>query len=181
MNIEKLAIPEVILIRPKIFRDSRGEFVETYNEHTMQAAGIPIRFPQDNLSVSSRGVVRGLHYQFEQPQGKLVRVAQGEVFDVAVDLRKSSPTFGKHVSVILSSQERNMLWIPEGFAHGFVALSGNVCFEYKVTDFYCPQAEATILWNDPDLAIPWPIAESETVVSAKDAAGVCFRKAKVFN
>lgn len=181
MMIEKLAIPEVILIQPKVFRDSRGEFVETYNERTMQAAGIPTRFVQDNLSVSSRGVVRGLHYQVEQPQGKLVRVAHGEVFDVAVDLRRSSPTFGKYVSAILSSQERNMLWIPAGFGHGFVALTENVCFEYKVTDFYCPQGEATILWNDSDLAIKWPIQESEAIVSTKDAAGARFREAKTFD
>jgi dTDP-4-dehydrorhamnose 3,5-epimerase len=181
MKIERLEIPDVVLIKPAIYQDSRGEFLETYNERAMQAAGLPTRFVQDNLSVSRKGVVRGLHYQFGKPQGKLVRVALGEVFDVAVDLRRSSPSFGRHVSVILSQRERNMLWIPEGFAHGFVALSDQVCFEYKVTDFYSPESEVTVLWNDPDLSIQWPISDCEAIVSAKDAAGVRFRDARLFD
>jgi len=178
MKIRATQIPEVLLVEPAVFQDVRGEFMEVFNQKRMAEFGLP-HFVQDNLSHSRRGVVRGLHYQIRQPQGKLVRCTSGAAFDVVIDLRRSSPFFGKHVSVVLS-ERRNMLWIPPGFAHGFQALGDNVCFEYKVTDYYAPEHERTILWNDCDLGIAWPLIDGDLVVSEKDRQGVPFREAEVF-
>ncbi len=180
MNVEETALPGVLVITPRIFRDSRGFFLETYNQHAMSEAGLPDVWVQDNFSFSSKYVLRGIHYQVTQPQGKLVRVSQGSVLDVAVELRRSSPAFGKHVAVELSEENGRMLWIPPGFGHGFVVLSEVAGFAYKVTDYYSPTGERTIVWNDPDLAITWPVAASDAVVSEKDAAGALFRNAEVF-
>ena len=180
MKITATPIPEVLVIEPRVFSDDRGAFWETYNERTMAAAGLPAVWKQDNFSVSRRHVVRGIHYQITNPQGKLVRAAIGAALDVAVDLRRSSPTFGRHVAVELSDVNRRMLWIPEGFGHAFVALSDTVGFAYKTTDFYSPAGERTIVWNDPDLAIAWPVAADEAIVSAKDSAGARLATAEVF-
>lgn len=180
MKIIETALPEVLVLEPAIYRDDRGAFFETYNERVLAAAGLPTVWPQDNFSVSKRNVVRGIHYQVIQPQGKLVRVAYGAVLDVAVDLRRSSPNFGKHVAVELTGENARMLWMPVGFGHGFVALTETVGFAYKVTDYYSPAGERTIAWNDPDLAIPWPVSPGEAVVSAKDQKGALLRDAEVF-
>jgi dTDP-4-dehydrorhamnose 3,5-epimerase len=180
MNIQETAIPEVLLLTPRKFSDARGAFWETYNERLMEQAGLPTRWKQDNTSVSGKKVIRGIHYQVTQAQGKLVRVSYGVVFDVAVDLRRSSPTFGQHVGVELSEDNGAMLWIPPGFGHGFAVLSDKAGFAYKVTDYYSPSAERTILWNDPKLAIAWPIAEGDAIVSAKDQQGSSFDQAEVF-
>jgi dTDP-4-dehydrorhamnose 3,5-epimerase len=180
MNIQETAIPEVLLLTPRKFSDARGAFWETYNERVMQQAGLPTQWKQDNTSVSGKNVIRGIHYQVTQAQGKLVRVSYGVVFDVAVDLRRSSPTFGQHVGIELSEDNGAMLWIPPGFGHGFAVLSDKAGFAYKVTDYYSPSAERTILWNDPKLAIAWPIAERDAIVSAKDQQGSCFDQAEVF-
>jgi dTDP-4-dehydrorhamnose 3,5-epimerase len=180
MNIQQTAIPGVLLITPKKFTDARGAFWETYNERLMRDAGLPTEWKQDNTSVSWKNVVRGIHYQITQAQGKLVRVVYGAVFDVAVDLRRSSETFGRHVGMDLSEENGAMLWIPPGFGHGFVVLSEKAGFAYKVTDYYSPSGERTILWNDPQLAIAWPIAERDAIVSMKDQQGTSFDRAEVF-
>ena len=178
MKISPTDIPDVLLVEPRVFQDSRGEFMEVFNQRSMAEFG-SLSFVQDNLSYSKRGVLRGLHYQVEKPQGKLVRCARGKAFDVVVDLRRSSPFFGKHVSLILN-ERRSMLWIPPGFAHGFLALDDDVCFEYKVTEYYSPQHERTILWNDQDLGIVWPLSDEELTLSEKDKNGVAFRNAEYF-
>ena len=171
------AIPDVLILEPKVFGDDRGFFYESYNQQAFQAAtGLDVTFVQDNHSKSARNVLRGLHYQVEQPQGKLVRVVQGEVFDVAVDIRKGSKTFGLWVGQILSAENKKQLWVPPGLAHGFVVLSETAEFLYKTTDYYAPSHERCIAWNDPDLAIDWQM-QGEPLLSAKDAAGVAFRDA----
>jgi len=174
MRLFPTEIREVVILKPKVFSDNRGFFLETYNEGAFHALGITERFVQDNQSHSMKGVLRGLHYQVENAQGKLVRVLNGEIFDVAVDLRPGSPTFGKWTAARLSSANHHMIWIPQGFAHGFYTLSDTADVGYKVTDFYAPQFERTLLWSDPDLAISWPI-EGEPIVSEKDRAGQSFR------
>jgi dTDP-4-dehydrorhamnose 3,5-epimerase len=179
MQVIPAAIPDVLLIEPKIFGDARGFFLESWNERAFLKAGIKARFVQDNHSRSARNVVRGLHYQIKQPQGKLIRVTAGEVFDVAVDIRRSSPTFGKWIGNKLSGENKLMMWIPPGFAHGFSVLSEYAEFLYKTTDYYSPEYERTILWNDPDLAISWPL-QGEPLLSAKDRQGVPFAKAEAF-
>ena len=180
MKATPLAIPDVVLIEPKVFGDERGFFFESFNQAQFeQAIGKSVQFVQDNHSRSARNVLRGLHYQIQQPQGKLVRVVQGEVFDVAVDLRKNSPTFGQWVGEILSADNKRQLWIPEGFAHGFVVLSETAEFLYKTTDYYAPAHERCILWNDATLAIQWP-AGIQPILSAKDAQGKPFIEAEVF-
>lgn len=172
MNATPLAIPDVILLEPKVFSDERGFFFESFNQRVFEEAiGRSVNFVQDNHSHSLKNVLRGLHYQIEQPQGKLVRVVQGEVFDVAVDIRKSSPTFGKWVAEILSAENKKQLWIPEGFAHGYLVLSDSADFLYKATDYYAPQHERCICWNHTRLAINWPLCESTTpILSQKDLA-----------
>lgn len=175
------SIPDVVLIEPKVFGDARGFFLESFNQRTFnRVTGTDYQFVQDNHSHSSRGVLRGLHYQIEQPQGKLVRVVQGRVWDVAVDIRKNSPTFGQWVGVELAGDNHHQLWIPPGFAHGFVVLSEYADFLYKTTDYYAPQHERCIIWNDPDLAIAWPDMDGLPVLSAKDAMGKPFRQTEVF-
>lgn len=174
-------IPDVILMRPKVFSDARGFFLETYREDEFTQSRIDKRFVQDNHSGSVKGVLRGLHYQIHQPQGKLVRALAGEIFDVAVDVRRTSPTFGKWCGEYLSAENRHQLWIPEGFAHGFLALSAWVEVAYKATDYYAPEWERCILWNDPTIGIKWPALEGADVsVSAKDALGKVFEEAEVF-
>ncbi len=174
-------IPEVVVIEPQLFGDHRGFFMETWQQRAFAEAGIDQTFVQDNHSRSSQGILRGLHYQIQQPQGKLVRVISGEVFDVAVDIRQGSPTFGQWVGERLSAVNRLMLWVPPGFAHGFYVISPEAEFLYKCTDFYAPAHERAILWNDPDLAIAWPlVGGAAPVLSAKDAAAVPFRDAEVY-
>jgi len=180
MNIEETSLPGVLIITPKIYSDSRGAFWETWNHKTFEGSGLPCTWVQDNFSVSKKNVLRGIHYQITQPQGKLVRVAYGAVLDVAIDLRRHSPCFGDHVAVELSEQNGRMLWIPEGFGHGFLVLSEQAGFAYKVTDYYNPKSERTIVWNDPDLKIQWPIKAEEAIVSEKDAQGATFATAEVF-
>jgi dTDP-4-dehydrorhamnose 3,5-epimerase len=180
MKLTPTSLPEVLLLTPAIYRDDRGSFQETWNLRSMTDAGLPAHWVQDNFSVSRKNVLRGIHYQVIQPQGKLVRVAYGVALDVAVDLRRRSPTFGHHVAVELSGENGKMLWIPEGFGHGFLALTESVGFAYKVTDYYSLGGERTILWNDPDLAIPWPADPHEVIVSAKDRQGARLRDAEVF-
>lgn len=181
MKATRLAIPEVILLEPKVFGDDRGFFFESYNQARFEeAVGRPVTFVQDNHSRSARHVLRGLHYQIRQPQGKLVRVVHGEVFDIAVDLRRSSPTFGKAVGACLSAEKKEQLWIPEGFGHGFLVLSEFADFLYKTTDYYAPAEERCIAWDDPDLAIEWPLAGGSPVLSQKDRVGASLREAEVF-
>lgn len=182
MKVTPLAIPDVLLLEPKIFGDARGFFFESYNARTFAAAtGLRPDFVQDNHSKSRRGVLRGLHYQLPpQAQGKLVRVVQGEVFDVAVDIRRTSPTFGRWVGAVLSSENQLQLWIPPGFAHGFLTLSETAEFLYKTTDFYTPAAERCILWNDPQIGIDWPLAGASPSLSDKDLQGVALARAELF-
>jgi dTDP-4-dehydrorhamnose 3,5-epimerase len=181
MNIIPTSIPELILIEPKVFGDERGFFLESYHEIQFSKAGIPTHFVQENHSGSRQGILRGLHYQIRQAQGKLVRVVVGEVFDVAVDLRKSSPTFGQSMGCILSAQNKHQIWIPPGFAHGFYVLSEWTEVLYKATDFYAPEQERTLLWNDADIGIKWPlIPGTEPVLSAKDAMGKPFSQIEVY-
>jgi dTDP-4-dehydrorhamnose 3,5-epimerase len=169
MNVIATSIPEVLILEPKVFGDARGFFLESFNLRAFhQATGSNVDFVQDNHSRSARGVLRGLHYQLRQPQGKLVRVARGAVFDVAVDVRKSSPTFGRWVGVELSEDNQRQLWVPPGFAHGFVVLSDSADFLYKTTDYYAPQEERSIIWNDPTIGIEWPIGDMSPTLSAKD-------------
>lgn len=179
VQVVNTSLRDVWLLKPKVFNDSRGFFFETYNEKVLAGLGIHYRFVQDNHSRSHKNVLRGLHYQIRQPQGKLVRVVCGEVFDVSVDLRRDSPTFGKWTGQILSAENKHVLWIPPGLAHGFLVLSEWAEFEYKVTDFYAPEHERTILWNDPDLGIEWPLS-GPPELSAKDAPGCAFREAEVY-
>jgi len=174
------AIPEVKIIEPRVFGDDRGFFMETWNVTSFAAAGLDCQFVQDNHSRSSAGVLRGLHYQLTQPQGKLVRVTAGRVFDVAVDLRRSSPTFGNWVGVELSSENKKMLWVPPGFAHGFVTLEDDTDFLYKCTNFYAPKDERCIQWNDPEIAIEWPLGGITPILSAKDHAGLPLTQAEVY-
>lgn len=177
MNFTPTAIPDVLLLEPKVFGDSRGFFFESFNQRAFEAAvGGSVRFVQDNHSRSGRGVLRGLHYQVEQPQGKLVRVVAGAVFDVAVDIRPGSPTYGHWVGVELSADNKHQLWIPPGLAHGFLVLSDTAEFLYKTTDFYAPAHERCILWNDPELDIRWPLA-GPPILSDRDAAGTRFTTA----
>ncbi|MHB8247706.1 MAG: dTDP-4-dehydrorhamnose 3,5-epimerase [Acidithiobacillus sp.] len=170
MNFTPLAIPEVILIEPRVFGDARGFFLESWNRRSFAEYGLNPDFVQDNHSRSGHGVLRGLHYQIQQPQGKLVRVVSGEVFDVAVDLRRSSPTFGQWVGATLSAENHRLLWVPPGFAHGFCVLSEHADFLYKATDYYAAAHERTVIWNDPDIAIRWPL-RGEPLLAPKDAAG----------
>lgn len=163
-------LPGVCVIEPELFGDERGFFMETYNKRAFEQIGIDCEFVQDNMSRSGRGVVRGLHYQLRQPQAKLVRVTLGEVYDVAVDLRRGSETFGKWTGATLSAENKRMLFVPEGFAHGFCVISGIAEFAYKCSDFYAPAEERGVIWNDSDLAIDWPLGGGEAIVSAKDAA-----------
>ncbi len=179
-TVTSTAIPEVLVLVPKVFGDARGFFFESFNARDFaQATGLNLEFVQDNHSKSARGVLRGLHYQIQHPQGKLVRVVQGEVFDVAVDLRQSSPTFGQWVGEILSAENHKQLWVPPGFAHGFVVLSETVEFLYKTTDYWYPEHERSLLWNDPTVAIQWPI-DFTPQLAAKDAAGKVFADADKF-
>jgi dTDP-4-dehydrorhamnose 3,5-epimerase len=174
------SIPEVLIIEPDVYGDARGFFYESYNDRKFeQLVGRPVQFVQDNHSRSARGVLRGLHYQVQQTQGKLVRVTAGEVFDVAVDIRSSSPTFGHSACVNLSAENKRMLWIPEGFAHGFLVVSDHAEFLYKATDYWAPEHERCILWNDPELAIEWPLSD-EPLLSSKDVLGKSLREAEVF-
>jgi len=181
MEVVATAIPDVKILRPRVFGDARGFFVESWNRRAFAAAGLDLDFVQDNHSRSARGILRGLHYQLRQTQGKLVRVATGSVFDVAVDLRRSSPHFGRWVGVELSEQNQQMLWVPPGFAHGFLVLSETADFQYKCTDYYAPEHERSIRWDDPDLGIDWPLPGGmEPLLSGKDRAGTSFASADCF-
>jgi dTDP-4-dehydrorhamnose 3,5-epimerase len=180
VKVVPCAIPDVLMVEPQVYRDSRGAFLETYNERTFAALGFHHHYVQDNLSMSKRNVIRGLHYQVRHPQGKLVQAIRGEVLDVAVDLRRWSPTFGEHVAVRLSDQDYKALWIPPGFAHGFAVLSEGACFAYKATDFYAPEFERTIVWNDPEMGIDWGVKSENAIVSQKDRAGALFSQAEVY-
>lgn len=181
MEVQPLAIPDVLLIRPEVFGDHRGFFLESWNRARFAQAGLDVEFVQDNHSRSSRHTLRGLHYQLNNSQGKLVRVATGAVFDVAVDLRRSSPTFGRWVGAELSEANHEMLWVPPGFAHGFLVLSDTADFLYKCTNYYVPADEHCIVWNDPDIGIEWPLSAGvQPLLSAKDAAGGAFSAAATF-
>ena len=181
MNVITTDIPDVKIIEPKVFGDARGFFYESFNARKFRdATGLDVEFVQDNHSKSGLGVLRGLHYQMEQPQGKLVRVISGKVFDVAVDIRKSSATFGQWIGEILSAENNRQLWIPPGFAHGFVVLTEGTEFLYKTTDYYAPEHERTIQWDDPDLAINWPVEGLTARLSEKDQKGISFAKAEYF-
>ena len=180
MNVIPTVIPEVLIIEPKVFGDERGFFFESFNQAKFEAAiGRQVSFVQDNHSRSVKNVLRGFHYQIQQPQGKLVRLVHGEVFDVAVDLRKSSPSFGQWVGEILSADNKRQLWVPEGFAHGFVVLSDTAEFLYKTTDYWAPEFERSIAWNDPAIGIQWPI-QGEPALSAKDQQALPLAKAEYF-
>jgi dTDP-4-dehydrorhamnose 3,5-epimerase len=180
MKVTETAIPDVLLIEPKVFGDDRGFFFESFNHRVwMEETGIDRTFVQDNHSRSVKGVLRGIHYQIQQAQGKLVRVVVGEVYDVAVDLRRSSPTFGKWVGVYLSADDKKQLWVPEGFGHAFLVLSESAEFLYRTTDYYAPQHERCIIWNDPELGIDWPL-EMDPILSGKDAKGAFLRDAEVY-
>jgi len=181
MNFTPTKLPDVILIEPRVFGDSRGFFMETFQAQQFAEAGIPTNFVQDNHSGSQQGILRGLHYQIQQAQGKLVRVVVGTVFDVVVDIRRKSPTFGQWVGMELSAENKCQLWIPPGFAHGFYVLSEWAEFTYKVTDYYAPQHERTLLWNDPRLAVNWPLVDGQMPkLSAKDVDGKLFADAEVY-
>jgi dTDP-4-dehydrorhamnose 3,5-epimerase len=180
MKVSPSALPEVLLITPRIFRDNRGAFWEAWNQKAYEDTGLPSTWVQDNCSVSARNVVRGIHYQVIQPQAKLVRVTRGAVLDVAVDLRRSSPNFGRHVAVGLSAENALTLYIPVGFGHGFAALTDDASLAYKVTDYYCPAGERTLIWNDPDVAIRWPVAAADAILAEKDLQGSPLRTAEVF-
>lgn len=180
MNVIRTDIPDVLILEPKVFGDERGFFFESFNARAFDGAtGLKPAFVQDNHSRSRRNVLRGMHYQIRQPQGKLVRVALGEVFDVAVDLRRGSPSFGQWVGTVLSAENKRMLWVPEGFAHGFLVLSESADFLYKTTDYYAPEHERSIAWNDPDIGIRWPLT-GDPVLAAKDIAGKRLHEAEVF-
>jgi len=178
MKVITTDIPDVLILEPKVFGDARGFFFESFNERVFaEATGANLHFVQDNHSRSAHGVLRGLHYQLQQPQGKLVRCVAGEVYDVAVDLRRASPTYGRWVAAALSAENKRMMWVPAGFAHGFLVVSDYAEFLYKTTDYYAPQHERAILWNDPDLAIPWPL-DAAPQLSGKDAVATLFRDAE---
>jgi dTDP-4-dehydrorhamnose 3,5-epimerase len=179
MQFEPTEIPDVVLIRPKVFGDPRGFFLESWEEQKFASAGLDVKFVQDNHSRSACNILRGLHYQAPRTQGKLVRVVTGSVFDVAVDIRRSSPTFGRWIGVVLSDENHAMLWVPPGFAHGFLVLSESADFLYRCTDFWVPAHERAIIWNDPDLKIDWPLPPGvEPRLSEKDARAVRFRDAE---
>lgn len=180
MNVIPTPIPGVLILQPRVFGDERGFFMESFNAREFEAlTGQKRSFVQDNHSRSQKGVLRGLHYQIGKPQGKLVRVVVGEVFDVVVDIRRSSPTFGKWEGIRLSAENKQMLWVPEGFAHGFLVLSESADFLYKTTDYYAPECERSILWNDPEIGVDWPLVTGP-VLSAKDSAATTLRQAEVF-
>lgn len=179
MNVVRTDIPEVLIVEPKLYTDARGFFFESFNKKALQAAGIAGDFVQDNHSHSEKNVLRGLHYQIRQPQGKLVRVVAGEIYDVAVDIRRRSPTFGKWVGMSLSAENRQIIWIPPGFAHGFLVVSEFAEVLYKTTDYWAPQFERTIAWNDSQLGIAWPTA-GEPQLSIKDRSGTTFSAAEIF-
>jgi len=182
MRFIPTSIPDIILIEPKVFGDARGFFMETYQAQRFAAAGINANFVQDNHSGSRQGTLRGLHYQIQQAQGKLVRVIAGDIYDVAVDLRRSSPTFGRWIGVTLTAENKHQLWVPPGFGHGFYVLSEWAEIHYKATDYYAPQWERTILWDDPALGIQWPLIEGQTVLlSPKDAQGTRLAEAELFD
>lgn len=182
MKVTATAIPDVLLIEPKVFGDARGFFYESFNGKAFdEAVGRHVAFVQDNHSRSVKGVLRGLHFQIQQPQGKLVRCVRGAVFDVAVDIRKSSPTFGRWVGVELTEDNHRQLWIPEGFAHGFLVTSESADFLYKTTDYYAPAHERALRWNDPSLGIRWPEVEVDLQLSAKDVAGAALLEAQLFD
>lgn len=181
MKVIATEIPEVLLLEPEVYGDHRGFFMESFNQRIFaDKTGLERTFVQDNHSRSKGGILRGLHYQIQSTQGKLLRVIQGEIFDVAVDLRRSSATFGQWVGAVLSADNHRQLWVPEGFAHGFYVLSDSADVLYKTTDYYAPEHERTLLWNDPDIAIAWPLTESEPVLSAKDQRGDRLAEADVF-
>lgn len=181
MKVTPTDIPDVVVLEPKVFADARGHFVETYNRRSFHdATGLDVDFVQDNQSFSKRHVLRGLHYQVRQPQGKLVRAIVGEVYDVVVDIRRRSPTFGKWTAVTLSAAKNNLLWVPAGFAHGFLVVSEQAVVQYKVTDYWAPEHERCIVWNDPQLTISWPIG-GEPLVNDKDARGASLSSAEVFD
>ena len=180
MNVIETSLPGVLVLEPRCFHDERGFFFETFNLAQIIGLGLPSECKQDNFSQSKKNVIRGRHYQIGDAQGKLVRVAAGAVLDVIVDLRKSSPTFGQHTTVDLRGDSSRMVWIPVGFGHGFSALPDTVALSYKVTEYYSPKAERTILWNDPALGIDWKVSAEEAIVSGKDQAGVPFAQAEVF-
>ena len=179
MRVTPTAIPDVLVVEPRVFGDDRGFFFESWNRRALAQAGLDVDFVQDNHSRSARGVLRGLHYQIRHPQGKLVRVVAGEVFDVAVDLRRGSPTFGRHVAVTLSAENKRMLWVPPGFAHGFCVTSASADFLYKTTDYWHAEHERTLLWNDPALGIAWPL-DGAPALAAKDAAGLPLAAAETY-
>lgn len=181
MKVTPTSIPDVLIIEPRVFGDSRGFFLESFNQNAFdEAVGEHVNFVQDNHSRSVKGVLRGLHYQVEQPQGKLVRATRGSVFDVAVDIRKSSPTFGRWVGLELNDENQKQMWVPAGFAHAFLVLSESVDFMYKTTDYYAPEHERAIAWNDPELDIRWPDIGGDPRLSAKDAVAGAFRTAELF-
>jgi dTDP-4-dehydrorhamnose 3,5-epimerase len=181
MKVTPTSVPEVMILEPRVFEDPRGFFFESYNRRVFkEATGLDPQFVQDNQSFSVRNVLRGLHYQVRQPQGKLITVLAGEIFDVAVDLRRSSPTFGRWASATLSGGTHRAIWIPPGFAHGFLVLSEHALVQYKATDYYAPEHERTVLWSDPDLAIAWPL-EGEPIVSDKDRRAARFGSADLFD
>lgn len=180
MKVKETALPGVLLLTPVIYRDNRGAFAETWNLRRMEDAGLPTNWVQDNFSISKKDVLRGIHYQLTQPQGKLVRVVYGAVLDVAVDLRRSSAAFGRHVAMELTEENGKMLWVPPGFGHAFLTLTDKAGVSYKVTDYYSAKGERTILWNDPELGIPWPVDGRSVIVSEKDAQGAKFRDAEVY-
>ena len=181
-TVTPTAIADVLVLEPKVFGDARGFFLESYNQRDFeQATGLQVNFVQDNHSRSSRGVLRGLHYQIQHAQGKLVRVTQGEVFDVVVDMRRSSPTFGRWVGETLSGTNHKQMWVPPGCAHGFVVLSDIADFLYKTTDYWYPEHERSVLWSDPDLAIAWPLQGKQPTLAAKDAQGTPWRQAQAFD
>ncbi|WP_299974387.1 dTDP-4-dehydrorhamnose 3,5-epimerase [uncultured Pseudoteredinibacter sp.] len=184
MEIEQCNIPEVLLLKPKVFGDERGFFLETFRQSWFQEQGLDHQFVQDNHSSSAKGVLRGLHYQMEQTQGKLVRVVRGEVYDVAVDMRQDSPTFGQYAAAILSEENKHLFWVPPGFAHGFLVLSEMAEFVYKCTDYYHPESEASLRWDDPTVAIDWPLSQygiSAPSLSDKDKDGFLLPDAPTFD
>ena len=180
MKIISTSIPDVLIIEPQVFPDARGFFLESYNKNKFREAGIDAEFVQDNHSKSCQGTLRGLHYQIQQPQAKLVRVVAGEVFDVAVDIRKNSPTFGQWVGDYLSAQNKRMLWVPIGFAHGFYVTSPEAEVLYKASDFYAPPWERSIIWNDPAIGVEWPLHNGLSILSAKDQTGKLLSEAELF-
>ena len=180
MKVRQTPLRGVLVLTAQIFKDSRGEFSESFNLRKIEEAGLPGVWVQDNFSLSKKNVLRGIHYQITQPQGKLVRVTHGAVLDVAVDIRRSSETFGQHFAIELNAESGDMLWIPEGFGHAFLALTDQVGFAYKVTDYYSPSSERTIVWNDPEIGVPWPVDPVEAIVSEKDRAGSLLRDAELF-